>query len=66
MKLLQYHDTSPRDLTLDEMAAMVGTTRELVCKVFYRFADAEVIRINRTEFVFTNREKLEQLAGEAL
>ncbi|MCK5674311.1 MAG: Crp/Fnr family transcriptional regulator [Spirochaetales bacterium] len=55
---------APRDLTLDEMAAMVGTTRELVCKVLYRFADAEVIQIKRTEFVFTNREKLEALAGE--
>ena len=56
---------TPRDLTLDEMAATVGTSRELVCKVLYRFADAELIRINRTEFVFTDRKKLEELAGEA-
>ncbi len=56
---------APRDLTLDEMAATVGTSRELVCKVLYRFADAEMIRINRTEFVFTDRKKLEELAGEA-
>jgi len=55
---------TPRDLTLDEMAATVGTSRELVCKVLYRFADAELIRINRTEFVFTDRKKLEELAGE--
>lgn len=53
-----------RDLTLDEMAASIGTTRELVCKLLYRFADEKMIQINRTEFVFTNREKLEQLAGK--
>jgi len=57
--------SAPRDLTLDEMAANVGTTRELVCKVLYRFADAEMIQIKRTEFIFTDRKKLEELAGEA-
>ncbi len=55
---------APRDLTLEEMAANVGTTRELVCKVLYRFSDEKMIHITRTEFVFTDREKLEQLAGE--
>lgn len=53
---------APRELTLDEMAAAVGTTRELVCKVLYRFADDGIIHINRTEFVFTDPEKLEELA----
>ncbi|OQY26419.1 MAG: hypothetical protein B6I38_11335, partial [Anaerolineaceae bacterium 4572_5.1] len=67
--LLNYYQpiegqTAPRDLTLDEMAANVGTTRELVCKVLYRFADAEMIQIKRTEFIFTDRKKLEELAGE--
>ncbi len=61
----QQGQPAPRDLTLDEMAAAVGTTRELVCKVLYRFADDGLIRINRTEFVFTDRGKLEKLAGES-
>ena len=28
-----------RNLTLDEMAAYIGTTREMVCRVLYRLAD---------------------------
>lgn len=51
-----------RDLTLDEMAAIVGSTRELVCKVLYRFADADMLQITRTKFIFTNTNKLESLA----
>jgi len=67
--LLDYYqptagEPAQRDLTLDEMAAAVGTTRELVCKVLYRFADEGMIRINRTEFVFTDPGKLEELARE--
>jgi len=50
----------PRHLTLDEMAARVGTTREMVCRVLYRFEERGAIRINRTEFVFTNRGILEE------
>jgi CRP/FNR family transcriptional regulator len=52
-----------RDLTLDEMAATVGSTRELVCKVLYRFADAQVMQITRTRFVFTDTTKLRALAA---
>jgi len=54
---------APRDLTLDEMADTVGTTRELVSKTLHRFAEQGMIQINRVEFVFTNRSKLEKLAG---
>lgn len=54
---------APRDLTLDEMADTVGTTRELVSKTLHRFADEGLIRINRMEFVFTDRGRLEELAG---
>lgn len=52
-------ETVARHLTLDEMAARVGTTREVVCRILYRFAEQGAIRINRTEFVFTDREVLE-------
>jgi len=50
---------APRHLTLDEMASRVGTTREMVCRILYRFAEAGAIQINRTEFVFTDRDILE-------
>lgn len=48
-------NVAPRHLTLDEMASRVGTTREMVCRILYRFAEAGAIQINRTEFIFTDR-----------
>ncbi|CAG1003355.1 CRP-like cAMP-activated global transcriptional regulator [Anaerolineales bacterium] len=54
---------TPRDLTLDQMADTVGTTRELVSRTLHRFADEGIIRVNRMEFAFLDRDKLETLAG---
>lgn len=50
----------PRHLTLDEMASRVGTTREIVCRILYRFAEQGAIQINRTEFTFLDRNILEE------
>lgn len=55
-------DTLHRDLTLDEMAARIGTTREVVSRFLHRFADDGAISITRTEFSITNQQKLEDLA----
>jgi CRP-like cAMP-binding protein len=55
-------DIVPRHLTLDEMASHVGTTREIVCRILYRFAEQGAIQINRTEFMFLNRSLLEEHA----
>jgi CRP-like cAMP-binding protein len=52
-----------RDMTLDEMAARIGSTREMVCRVLYQLADEGVIQINRTEFTISNSEILAQYAG---
>ena len=54
---------APRNLTLDQMADTVGTTRELVSRTLHRFADEGLIRVNRVEFAFLDRDKLENLAG---
>ena len=51
-----------RHLTLDEMAARIGTTREMVCRALYRFADKKLIDVTRTEFALTNKDGLERLA----
>ena len=51
-----------RDMTLEEMAAMVGTTREVVCRTLYRLAEDEIIQITRTEFLLTDKAALETLA----
>ncbi|MFZ5821479.1 MAG: Crp/Fnr family transcriptional regulator [Chloroflexota bacterium] len=55
---------TPRNLTLDEMAETVGTTRELVSRTLHRFADEGLIQINRMEFVFKNPDALEDLASQ--
>lgn len=56
-------DPVARDLTLDTMAAYVGTTREMVCRILYRFSDEKLIHITRTEFSITDQEGLSALAG---
>ncbi len=52
----------PRDLTLDEMAARIGTTREMVCRFLHRFSDQGLIEITRTEFSVTDQKGLRELA----
>ena len=63
-----YHDAAgepvPRSLTLDQMAAHIGTTREMVCRLLYRFSDQELIHITRTEFVLSDKSGLIQLRGQ--
>ena len=56
--------SAPRNLTLDQMAETVGTTRELVSRILHRFADDGLIRVNRVEFIFADRNKLEELARQ--
>jgi CRP-like cAMP-binding protein len=51
-----------RSLTLDDMAARIGSTREVVCRFLQRFADEELIKITRTDFEITNRERLASIA----
>lgn len=51
--------TGERHLTLDDMAARIGSTREMVCRILYRFAAQGAIQINRTEFAFKDRQLLE-------
>lgn len=51
-----------RHLTLDEMAARIGSTREIVCRALYSFSDKNLIEVTRTEFVLINREGLAKLS----
>lgn len=51
-----------RSLTLDDMAARIGSTREMVCRFLQRFADENLIKITRTEFEITDRERLMDMA----
>lgn len=58
-------DPVARDLTLDTMAAYVGTTREMVCRILYRFSDENLIHITRTEFSIIDQDGLTALAGSS-
>ena len=51
-----------RDLTLDEMADSIGTTRELVSKVLHRFDNKGMIKVSRFQYEFVDLEQLEHLA----
>ncbi|MFC1879423.1 Crp/Fnr family transcriptional regulator [Chloroflexota bacterium] len=52
-----------RDMTLDQMAARLGTTREMVCKILYQFSDQGGIDIYRTELVVNDWAKLSEIAN---
>jgi CRP-like cAMP-binding protein len=47
-----------RNLTLDEMAARIGTTREMVCRFLHKFSDDGLIDITRTDFTVKDAEAL--------
>lgn len=55
-------ETITRSLTLDEMAARIGSTREMVCRFLHRFANDGVLEITRTEFRITNRDELRTIS----
>jgi len=52
-----------RDLTLDQMAARIGTTKEMVCKLLYQFSAQGIINIRRTEMKINDRTKLDEIAN---
>lgn len=53
-----------RDLTLDDMGARIGTTREMVCKILYQFSDNDIIDIRRTELKINDRASLKKIASK--
>lgn len=65
--LLEFKPAKPtealsRSLTLDEMAARIGSTREMVCRFLHRFADDGIIDITRTEFRIADPSRLSALS----
>ncbi|HHX51669.1 MAG TPA: Crp/Fnr family transcriptional regulator [Clostridia bacterium] len=53
-----------RTMTLEQMAAMIGTSPEVVCRLLYRISNKEIIEITRTQFVIKDLEQLKLLANE--
>jgi CRP/FNR family cyclic AMP-dependent transcriptional regulator len=54
-----------REMTLDEMASRIGTTREMVCRHLYRLAEWGAIDVSRTQLRIENRDLLEKKAGRS-
>jgi len=64
--LLDQLDENPlvnRNLSLDKMGALIGTTSVMVCKHIHRFAEEGLINVTRTEFELTDQPRLEEIAG---
>ncbi len=60
-------ESIPRNMTLDDMAAKIGSTREVVCRLLYRLSDENLIQVDRTKFILINKIELSKMAdGEAI
>lgn len=55
------HPTVQRDLTLEEMAAMVATSPEVICRVMYQFQAEGLLSIDRASITLQDRPALEKL-----
>lgn len=53
-----------RNLTLDQIAAQVGTTREQACRALYQFSDQNLISITRTELELLDEAGLAEIARQ--
>ncbi len=53
--------TMERDLGLNEIATMVASTPEVVCRILHQFRDEGVLEITRTRITLNNREALERI-----
>jgi len=53
--------TVERDLTLEDMALMVATSPEVVCRILYQFQSEGFLQVNRANITLRDRAALEQL-----
>ncbi|MFZ5821457.1 MAG: Crp/Fnr family transcriptional regulator [Chloroflexota bacterium] len=53
--------TVQRDLTLEEMASMVASSPEVICRILYQFQSEGLLQVNRASITLHNREGLEKL-----
>jgi len=61
----QFEDDDPqiaRELTLDEMSTMIGTTPVMVSKMLSSFAAEGFVKVSRTQFELLDRQGLETIA----
>jgi CRP/FNR family transcriptional regulator len=54
-------ETISRDYTLEEMAGLLGTSPEVVCRMLYRFQEDGLIKVDRTSFSVVDRDGLRRV-----
>lgn len=52
-----------RVLSLDQMAAQIGSSREVVCRLLHGFEQSGLLALTRTELMITNLRGLKETAG---
>lgn len=57
--------TVQRDLTLGDMAEMVASAPEVICRLLYQFQASGVIEINRASITLCDRQALESLINQS-
>ena len=57
----QENEPVQREMTLGEIAAIVASSQEVVCRVLYQFQSDELIELNRANFKIIDRVALENL-----
>lgn len=55
-------DCIPRNMTLEEIASSVGSTKEVVCRYLRRMSDENLIQVERDRFILINKIELTELA----
>lgn len=54
-------ETLEREMTLEDIAVALASSPEVVCRLLYQFQSEGIIKINRTQIAFHDREALEKL-----
>jgi len=55
------HDSIEREMTLEEIASVLATSAEVVCRLLYQFQADGILKITRTHISFEDQTALEKL-----
>lgn len=55
------HDSIEREMTLEEIASVLATSSEVVCRLLYQFQADGILKITRTQISFEDQTALEIL-----
>ncbi|MCI0519598.1 MAG: Crp/Fnr family transcriptional regulator [Chloroflexi bacterium] len=55
--------SAQRDLTLEQIAAMVASSPEVICRTLYQLQKAGMLQVTRASITLQDRAALERLAG---